>query len=109
MTDLPRLLPDETAIRAYDIAVCLERTAVPASDLLSILGKAARLALRLRGVPAISYELIRNVAIVLLDIPADGVRPGPNDRQMLPPLYRFFAPREVAESLSESANGIILR
>lgn len=75
MATQPNLNSEEIAARAHDITVCLERTSVPEFDLLTTLGKAVRLALHLRGVPAVSYSLIRNVAIHLLDFNADSVRP----------------------------------
>jgi hypothetical protein len=75
MENQPNLKPEEIAVRAHDITVCLERTSVPEFDLLTTLGKAVRLALHLRGVPAVSYSLIKDVAIYLLDFNADAVRP----------------------------------
>lgn len=75
MTKSLILTPQETAIRAHDITVCLERTSVPEYDLLSTLGMAVRLSLHLRGVQAVSYSLVRNVAIYLLDFPPAAVRP----------------------------------
>lgn len=48
---------------------------MPEYDLVSTLGLAVRLSLHLRGVQAVSYSLIRNVAIYLLDFPVSAVRP----------------------------------
>ena len=70
-----QLTPQEIAVRAHDITVCLERTSVSEFDELTKLGKAVRLALHLRGVPAVSYSLLREVAIHLLDFHPDAVRP----------------------------------
>jgi hypothetical protein len=42
---------------------------------LHLLGMAVRLALHLHGVPAANYEIVRDVAIYLLDMPATSVRP----------------------------------
>lgn len=67
MSDTATLKPEVVAARAHDIAVCLERGSVAEYQLLSKLGMAVRLALHLRGVPAISYSLVRNVAMYLLD------------------------------------------
>jgi hypothetical protein len=70
-----QLTPQEIAVRAHDITVCLERSSVSEFDELTKLGKAVRLALHLRGVPAVSYSLLRDVAIHLLDFPSEAVRP----------------------------------
>ncbi len=70
-----QLTPQEIAVRAHDITVCLERTSVSEFDELTKLGKAVRLALHLRGVPAVSYRLLREVAIYLLDFPSEAVGP----------------------------------
>src|SRR5688500_7154229 len=67
--------PDEIAIRAHDITVSLERSSVSEFDFLTTLGMAVRLALHLRGVQAVPYTLIRQVAIHLLDFPAAAVKP----------------------------------
>lgn len=75
MDNMPELEPQDIAARAHDITVCMERTSVPEFDLLSTLGMAVRLALHLRGVAATSYDIIREVAIYLLDFPAMAVRP----------------------------------
>lgn len=65
----------ETIVRAHDMAVCLERNTVAEFDQLHLLGMAARLALHLRGVPAVRYELVRQVAIYLLDFSGAAVKP----------------------------------
>lgn len=75
MANEDQLTPQEIAVRAHDITVCLERTSVPEFDELTKLGMAVRLALHLRGVPAVSYSLLREVAVHLLDFPAAAVRP----------------------------------
>lgn len=67
------ITPADIAIRAHDITVCLERSTVPEFDFISILGMATRLALHLRGVPAVSYTTIRDVAVYLLDFPSPTV------------------------------------
>ena len=63
----------DLAIRAHDITVCLERSTVPEFDFISLLGMATRLALHLRGVPAVSYNTIKNVAVYYLDFPSTTV------------------------------------
>ena len=65
----------EIAVRAHDITVCLERTTVPEFELLHTLGMAARLALHLRGVQAVKYDTIKNVATYILDFPTHAVKP----------------------------------
>ncbi len=75
MESQDQLTPQEIVVRAHDITVCLERTSVSEFDELTKLGKAVRLALHLRGVPAVSYLLLRDVAIHLLDFPSEAVRP----------------------------------
>jgi hypothetical protein len=70
-----RLTSQEIAIRAHDITVCLERASVADFDELTKLGMAVRLALHLRGVPAVPYSLLKDVAVHLLDFPAVAVRP----------------------------------
>lgn len=67
------LTTTDLAIRAHDITVCLERTTVPEFDFISLLGMAARLAMHLRGVQAVSYTTIRDVAVYLLDFPSSTV------------------------------------
>lgn len=75
MADKDKPTPQEIAVRAHDITVCLERTSVSDFDELTKLGMAVRLALHLRGVPAVTYTLLREVAIHLLDFPGAAVRP----------------------------------
>ena len=70
-----QLTSQEIAVRSHDITVCLERTSVSEFDELTKLGKAVRLALHLRGVPAVSYSLLKDVAVHLLDFPTEAVRP----------------------------------
>ena len=68
------ITPEQAAIRAHDITVCLEATSVPEFEQLSLLGRAVKLALHLRGVPAVRYELLRDVAIYILNFPPSAVR-----------------------------------
>lgn len=69
------LSPELIAVRAHDITVSLEGTSVPDFEILSTLGMAVRLSLHLRGVQALPYTTVRNVAVYLLAIPAAAVRP----------------------------------
>lgn len=54
MTYQNKLSPQDIAVRAHDITVCLERNSVSYFDGLVNLGMAVRLAIHLRGVPAVS-------------------------------------------------------
>lgn len=65
----------ERAVRAHDMAVCMERSTVPEFEQVHFLGMAARLALHLRGVPAVKYETVRDVATYLLDFQVAAVKP----------------------------------
>lgn len=65
----------ERIVRAHDITLCLERNSVPEFENLHLVGMATRLALHLRGVQPVAYELIKSVAIYLLDFPTTAVRP----------------------------------
>jgi hypothetical protein len=65
----------DRVVRAHDITVCLERTSVPEFEQLQQVGLATRLALHLRGVQAVKYELVKKVAVYLLDFPSQAVRP----------------------------------
>jgi hypothetical protein len=69
------ITPEDAAVRAHDITVCLESTSVPEFEQLSLLGRAVKLALHLRGAQAVSYELLRNIAIYILNFPTSAVRP----------------------------------
>ncbi|MBI4219435.1 MAG: hypothetical protein HY682_04765 [Chloroflexi bacterium] len=62
------------AARCHDVTVCLRGKAVADFDQLTIIGMAVRLALHLRGVPAVAYDLLRQVALHLLQIPPTALR-----------------------------------
>lgn len=64
----------ELAARCHEIQVSLGATEVPEFDLLSEIGMAVRLALHIRGLPAIKYETLRLVANHYLYIPTTTVR-----------------------------------
>jgi|SRR5215213_428765 len=68
------ITPEEAAVRAHDITVCLETNSVPEFEQLSLLGRAVKLALHLRGAQAVRYELLRNIAIYILNFPPSAVR-----------------------------------
>jgi uncharacterized protein YuzE len=57
------------AVRCHDVTVSLRDRQVGDFDQLVVLGMAVRLALHLRGVPAVRYDLLRQVALHLLHIP----------------------------------------
>ena len=58
----------ETAERCHEIQVCLGRTDVPEFESLLEIGMAVRLALHLRGLPLVQYEVVRLVSGHYLDI-----------------------------------------
>lgn len=62
------------AVRCHDVTVTLAGTQVGEFDQLLIVGMAVRLALHLRGVQAIPYELLRQVGLHLLHIPPTSLR-----------------------------------
>jgi len=64
----------EVAARCHEIQVSLGATEVPEFELLSEIGMAIRLALHIRGLPAIKYETLRLVANHYLYIPSIAVR-----------------------------------
>jgi hypothetical protein len=62
----PRVI---TAVRCHDITVSLGNKQVTDLDKVVLVGMAVRLALHLRGVPAVPYDLVKLVALHLLHIP----------------------------------------
>lgn len=64
----------EVAARCHEIQVSLGATEVPEFDLLSEIGMAVRLALHIRGLPAIRYETLRLVANHYLYVPTTAVQ-----------------------------------
>lgn len=62
-----KLSNDEVAVYAHDITVCMERHRTAEFDQLHMLGLAVRLALHLRGVPPLKYEILKRVALHLLN------------------------------------------
>lgn len=69
------LTNEETAVRAHDMVVCLERSRAPEYETLVLLGLAVRMALHLRGVPPQPYELLKQVAIYLWNFGPAEVKP----------------------------------
>jgi len=69
------LRAEEVAIRAQDIVACMERTRSTEFDTLSSLGLAVRLAVHLRGAPPVEYELLRKVAVHVLNFQTAEVKP----------------------------------
>jgi hypothetical protein len=63
--------PDRGSLAAHchEVTVSLEGRQVAEFDLLVLIGMAVHLAINLRGVPAVSYELLRQIALHLLHIP----------------------------------------
>lgn len=60
--------PAELAARCHEIQVGVGTTEVPEFHQLSLIGMAVRLALHVRGLPAIRYEVLQLVAYHFLDI-----------------------------------------
>jgi hypothetical protein len=59
----------ELAARCHEIQVGLGTTEVPEFDQLSLVGMSVRLALHIRGLPAIPFEVVKLVGYHYLDIP----------------------------------------
>lgn len=64
-----KIEPAVVAARCYDITTSLNGSQVGDFDQLIIIGMAVRLALHLRGVPAVQYDLLKQVGLYLLKIP----------------------------------------
>lgn len=69
MPSLQKVSGELLAVRCHDVTVSLGTKQVAEFDRLVILGMAVRLALHLRGVPAVRYDLLRQVGLHLLQIP----------------------------------------
>lgn len=65
---------DILAIRCHDVTTTLAGTQVGDFDQLVVVGMAVRLALHLRGVQAIAYDLLKQVGLHLLHIPPTSLR-----------------------------------
>lgn len=68
MTDSKKITPAEVAARCHEIQVGLGTTEVPEFDQLALVGMAVRLALHIRGLAAIPYEVVKLVGYHYLDI-----------------------------------------
>lgn len=68
------LTPAEMALRAHDVTVCMEGSQAAEYAELPLLGMAVRLALHLRGLPIVPYELLKQVAFHILGMPSTAVR-----------------------------------
>lgn len=64
----------ETAARCHEIQVCLGQTDVPDLENVLEIGMAVRLALHLRGLQLLPYEVVKLVAVHYLGIPAMAVQ-----------------------------------
>lgn len=62
--------PGEVAARCHEIQVGLGTTEVPEFDQLALVGMSVRLALHIRGLPAIPFEVLRLVGYHFLEIPS---------------------------------------
>jgi hypothetical protein len=69
MADISSPSPEVVAVRCHDVTLSLQGAQVADFDRLLIVGMAVRLALHLRGVPAVSYDLLRQIGLHLLHIP----------------------------------------
>lgn len=66
--------PSEVAARCHEIQTGLGMTEVPEFDNLRAIGMAVRLALHIRGLPAVNYETLRLVANHFLEVPSVGLK-----------------------------------
>jgi hypothetical protein len=64
----------ELAVRCHDVTLSLAGKEVGDFEEMIILGMAVRLALHLRGVEAISYDLLKKVGLYLLRIPTTALK-----------------------------------
>ena len=71
---LEPIQPSELALRCHEMQVGLGFVEVPEFEYLSIVGMSVRLALHLRGLPLIQYDLLKLVAQHFLSIPPLAIR-----------------------------------
>ena len=74
MNDKKETSPSELAARCHEIQTGLGTTEVPEFDQLLVVGMGVRLALHIRGLPAISFELLKLVGYHFLGIPTLATR-----------------------------------
>jgi len=67
--------PEEISARCHEIQTGLGFTEVPDYDNLRIVGMTVRLALHIRGLPAVKFETLRMVGTHYLKIPSVSVKP----------------------------------
>lgn len=66
--------PADIAARCHEVQVGLGTTEVPEFDNLTLVGMAVRLALHIRGLPAIPYDVVRLVGYHFLNIPTSAMK-----------------------------------
>ncbi len=66
---------DEVAVRSHDVLVTSGRSRASEFDSLINIGAAVRLAINLRGMPPIRYELLRDIAVHRLGLQPPEVKP----------------------------------
>src|SRR5688572_805928 len=64
----------QVAELAFDIQTSLGRTDAPEFDRLRVVGMAASLAIHIRGLGEIPYEVLRKVCDIYFDIPSYGLK-----------------------------------
>lgn len=69
MSKLPSVARCDLAAHCHEITVSLSGNMVGEFDQLLVVGMAVNLAIHLRGVPAVSYDLLRQIGLHLLHIP----------------------------------------
>ena len=74
MDDKVKATPAEIAARCHEIQTGLGITEVPEFDSLSLIGMAVRLALHIRGLPTINYDVVKLVGYHFLNIPTIAMR-----------------------------------
>ena len=67
--------PSELAARCHEIQTGLGRTEVPEFEQVVLVGMAVRLALHIRGLPVISFDIVKLVSSHYLQIPPVAIRP----------------------------------
>lgn len=66
---------EEVAVRSHDVLVTSGTSRASEFDQLTVLGAAVRVALNLRGVPPVRYDLLRDVAVHRLGLQPSEVKP----------------------------------
>src|SRR5690625_867266 len=76
---MSKLSAEELALRSHDISIGLGNKIVPDFESLPQVGQMVRLALHIRGLPRIEYEILRLVAHQYLQISPRDLRDIVND------------------------------